>query len=199
MIAIAMSAWLWMGPALAGDPDLYQQSYEQETMGAYRSALATLDQLSRGEQASYTSLLRHGWLLYLDGQFDPSTQAYDQAIAAKPKALEPKLGKMLPLLAQRRWADAERVGREVLSADPRSYLGRSRTAWAVYNLGRYPDAERLYREVLADYPSDVEMRAGLGWALLSQGKKPAAASEFEAVLLVAPKHASAAKGLTQSR
>jgi tetratricopeptide (TPR) repeat protein len=176
-------------------PDLYQRSYELEATGGYRTALSTLDQLPGSEKGAYTYLLRRGWLLYLDGQLDASLRAYDQAVAAEPEAIEPLLGRMLPLLAARRWADAEATGQQVLARDPRSYLGRSRTAWATYNLGRNDAAAALYRGLVADYPADVEMRAGLGWALLGQGKKADAAKAFEAVLRVAPKHASAREGL----
>lgn len=199
MIEIALGAWLWLTPALAGDPDVYQRSYEQEALGAYAAAVQTLSGLSSRETSSYTAELRRAWLQYLSGQYDASISAYDRATRLHPDAIEPRLGKLLPLLALRRWADAERLGREILKDDPRSYLARSRTAWATYNLGRYADAEKLYREVLADYPSDVEMRAGLGWALLSQGDKAAAAREFDAVLRVSPQHASAKSGKDQAR
>jgi Tfp pilus assembly protein PilF len=178
--------------------DQYQRSYEQEATGAYRTALSTLDGVTSAEKGAYTYKLRRAWLLYLDGQHDLSIQAYDQAVAAEPGAIEPLLGKMLPLLAARRWADAEKVGQEVLKRDPKSYLGRSRTAWAAYNLGRNTDAEALYRGLVQDYPSDVDMRAGLGWSLLGLGRKAEAAQAFEAVLRVAPKHPTAADGLAMS-
>lgn len=179
--------------------DLYQRSYEQEATGAYRTALSTLDGVPSGEKGAYTYKLRRAWLLYLDGQLDGSIQAYDQAVAAEPGAIEPLLGKMLPLLAARRWADAERVGQQVLTKDPKSYLGRSRTAWATYNLGRNAEAEALYRGLVHDYPSDVDMRAGWGWSLLGLGRKDEAAKAFEAVLRVAPKHGTAGEGLAMSR
>ena len=193
-----MILWMWLS-ALAAVPDLYQQSYEQEALGAYRTALGALDSLPAEEKSSYTYTLRRGWLLYLDGQLDASVQAYDQAITRAAEAIEPRLGKMLPLLAARRWADAEKVGRDVLARDAKSYLGRSRLAWALYNLGRYGEAETLYRGLLADYPSDVEMRAGLAWTLLKLGKKEDALKLFDEVLKIAPRHASAAAGRDAAR
>lgn len=180
-------------------PELYQQSYDQEAVGNFVGAMASVDALPSSEQQTYTWALRKAWLAYLAGRFDVSIGAYDQAIRRAPKAVEPLLGKMLPLLATRRWADARAVGGQVLAMDPESFLGRSRSAWASYNLGRYADAEQLYRGVLADYPGDVEMRAGLGWTLLKQGKAGAARKEFEAVLHVAPKHPSALSGLAACR
>ena len=189
-----MIAALWALVALGATPDLYQQSYEQEALGAYRSALASLERLPATDKQAYVYALRRGWLLYLDGQLDASAAAYDTAIARAPAAIEPLLGKLLPLLAARRWADAEMVGRRLLALDPKSALGRARTAHALHNLGRYGEAEQLYRSLIGDYPADVDARAGLGWALLQLGRSQEARECFDAVLQVAPKHASAQAG-----
>lgn len=195
-----MVGLIWLSLAAAQTaPELYQRSYEQEALGAWPAALATLEQMPSQERASYTWALRRAWLSYLAGDFDRSIAAYDEAIRRSPEAIEPRLGKMLPLLAVRRWVDAERVGVEVLAKDPGSYLARSRTAWARYNLGRYGEAEQLYRGLVADYPSDVEMRAGLGWCLVKLGRKREAAEQFDAVLHVSPRHPSALDGRAAAR
>lgn len=190
----------WLAAALAAEtPQIYQQSYEQEAAGAWTSALGALDALPAPEKESYLFALRRGWLLHQQGRFEDSVQAYDLAIARAPEAIEPWLGKTLPLLALRRWSDVDVAARGVLARDPKSYLGRSRLAWALFNLGRHAEAEPLYRGLVADYPSDVEMRAGLGWTLLQLGKREAARSQFESVLQVAPRSASAAAGLAAAR
>lgn len=192
--------WVLLSGAGAAEvPDLYQQSYEQEALGAWRSALAALEALPPAEKQGYLYALRRGWLLYLDGQLDAAIGAYDQAIAREPDAIEPLLGRTLPLLAARRWTEAEAACRQVLARDPKNATARGRQAWALYNLGRYAEAEPIYRALSAEWPSDVELRAGLGWTLLQLGKKDQARPLFEAVLRVAPKHASAAAGLAAAR
>lgn len=188
----------WALAAWAGAPDTWQQSYDQEARGAFVEALASMDQLPSADKATYTWQLRRGWLLYLQGRYDDATTAYERAVTLAPKAVEPLLGEMLPLLAARRWADAERVGRKVLALDPKSAIGRMRTGLALHNLGRYADAEAMYRSVLEDWPSDVDARAGLGWAQLKLGRIDEARKAFDAVLGVAPRHASAQAGRAES-
>ncbi|MCB9688357.1 MAG: tetratricopeptide repeat protein [Alphaproteobacteria bacterium] len=185
---------LWTLMAVAGAPDTWQQSYDEEARGAFVEALASHERLPSADQGTYTWQLRKAWLLYLQGRYDESTTAYERAVGMAPKAVEPLLGEMLPLLAARRWADAERVGRKVLALDPKSALGRMRTGLALHNLGRYADAEALYRSVVEDWPSDVDARAGLGWAQLKLGRVEEAKRTFDAVLGVAPRHASAQAG-----
>lgn len=175
-------------------PSLLQESYEQEAMGRVQDALATLERIP-GASQGYVFHLRRGWLLYLVGRHADAVPAYERAIAAAPASIEARLGVMLPLMAQRRWIDADRQGREVLKRDAVNYLASSRSAFCAYNLGRWADALPLYRKMVEHYPSDVEMRAGLGWTLLKLGNGAEAARAFREVLELAPKHASAKEGL----
>ena len=199
--AVLVIALAGLGAASAqeGVPQLYQASYELEAARQYGPALDALARMPDAEKKTYVWQLRTGWLSYLAGQYDPAIAAYRKAVALAPDAVEPRLGLMLPLMAQRRWKDAEVAGREVLRRDPGSYLGQSRLAFALYNLGRYPEAEAMYRKVLAAYPSDVEMRAGLGWSLLKQGKREAAVAAFKDVLRVSPRQASALAGMAAAK
>jgi len=41
---------------------------------------------------------------------------------------------MLPLMAQGKWSDAEKVAKEILFLDPLSYMANSRLAYIYYNL-----------------------------------------------------------------
>lgn len=187
-------------PARAGDdavPTAYQSSYDLEAAGKYREALAALDPVAASEGTSYVYRLRRGWLHYLTGDHRTAIAEYGRAIDLAPRALEPRLGLMLPQMALRLWKDAASTGRWILARDPHNYLGRSRLAFISYNLGRYDDAVELYRAVLADYPSDVEMRAGLGWSLLRGGDIAGGAGELRQVLRVAPRHASAQAGIVE--
>ncbi|MBO86140.1 MAG: hypothetical protein CL927_12345 [Deltaproteobacteria bacterium] len=176
------------------DPRLYQASYDLESIQDYAGALGKMDQIG-GEQQGYVYHLRRGWLLYLLGRHGDSAAAYRAAVEAAPDSLEARQGLVLPLMAMKRWLDAEAVCVELLSAAPTDYRGNSRLAFILYSMGRYGAAADRYEVVLTLYPSDVEMRAGLGWSLLKQGKTAEARSAFEAVLQVAPSHVSAREGL----
>jgi tetratricopeptide (TPR) repeat protein len=184
---------------LAPGPQAYQDSYDLEARGAFDGALVALRKAPASEQTTYVFKLRQAWLQYLTGRHDAAIGTYRQAIALMPKAVEPRLGLMLPQIALRRWLDVEKSAREVLAMDPKNYLASSRLAWALYNLGRYPEAEKQYRAVLDGYPSDIEMQAGLGWSLLQAGQGEAAAGIFTQVLRVAPRHRSAADGVRAAR
>ena len=176
----------------------YQRSYELEAAGNYQGAIDALMRAPSNEQSRYVFQLRLGWLNYLAGRLDRSIQSYRRAVGQAPAAIEPRLGLMLPLMAARRWLEAGRVGREVLDRDPKSYLARSRLAFASYSAGRYDEAASLYASVLADYPADAEMLVGLGWAQLKAGKRTEATRTFRAVVSFAPGHPQAQAGLRAS-
>ncbi len=171
-----------------------QQSYELEAVGKTQDALAALERIEPSARG-YVVHLRRGWLLYVLGRYGEAVAPYEQAIAAAPKAIEPRLGVMLPLMAERRWLDASAHAQKVLERDPGNYLASSRLAFSLYNLGRFGDALPHYLRIVEAYPSDVEMRNGVGWTLLKLGRGKESAQAFREVLLIAPKNASALEGL----
>lgn len=178
-------------------PELYRQSYALEAKGDTAGALKAMEAVVAAGVTDYTATLRRGWLLYLVGRYTESSAAYGKAIALEPKAVEPKLGAMLPAMALRRWKDAEKLGADVLAVAPGDYVALSRTAYIHYQQARWDQAERFYRQALVLYPSNVEMRLGLGWTQLKQGKKAEARASFEHVLQVAPDSTSAQEGVAQ--
>lgn len=175
--------------------EIYQRSYDHEATQQYDAALVGLEKMPAAEKASYPYLLRRAWLLYTNGRHAEAVAAYDAAIAKAPDGIEAQLGKTLPLMALRRWADVEKAARKVLASSPHHYLAESRLAWALYNLGRFSEALDAYKALAALYPADVEMQAGVGWALLKLGRKADAAASFRRVLELAPRHPTAREGL----
>jgi len=183
------------GAARAQAPgDLYRRSYAAEARGDVEGALEPLERLGPAG-AGYVAQLRKGWLLYLAGRHAPAAEHYLRAAALEPAAVEPRLGAMLPLMALRRWKDAERLGEEVLALAPNDFLATSRLAWVHYNQAQWAEAEALYRRALAAYPASAEMLAGLGWTLLKQGRHREARTALEAALAFAPDHQVARDGL----
>ncbi|MDP1822586.1 MAG: tetratricopeptide repeat protein [Archangium sp.] len=184
-------------PSLAQTvPELYRQSYALEARGDPAGALKAMEAVV-ARTPDYVATLRRAWLLYLVGRYTDATVAYGKAIALEPKAVEPKLGAMLPAMALRRWKEAERLGTEVLSASPGEFLAVSRLAFIHFEQARWDKAEAFYRQALALFPANVEMQTGLAWTWLRQGKADEARAGFQRVLQVAPDSASAEEGLAQ--
>jgi tetratricopeptide (TPR) repeat protein len=170
-------------------------SYDSEAAGKLREALGALEQLPPGRKDSYLGWARRGWLLYRLGQHADSVESYKKAIAHAPRAVEPRLGILLPQLALHRWTDAELMAKEVLRMDPASYLATLRLAFAYYNLQRYPESAALYQKLRDLYPSDTDVRSGLSWALLKAGRNQEAAREFRDLLAISPRLVTAQEGL----
>lgn len=190
-------ALLLLAPAAGaadGVPDIYRQSYGAEARGDLGGALQLMERLGPAG-GTYVAQLRTGWLLYLAGRHAPSAEAYQRAVALEPAAVEARLGAMLPLMALRRWKDAERLGEEALALAPGDFTAVSRLAWIQYSQAQWARAEALYRRALAGWPASAEMRTGLAWSLLKQGRNKEAREAFEAVLLYAPDLLSAREGL----
>lgn len=182
-------------PAEPPFAETYRQSYALEARGDAIGSLQVLEAIGARGAQDYVYQLRRGWLLYLAGRYAESVQAYDKATALEPKASEPRLGAMLPLMALRRWVDATRQGEQVLTLAPGDFTALSRLAYIHYQLAGFPTAEAYYRKALAQYPANTEMRAGLGWSLLKLNRFKEARAELERVLVFAPDHASARAGL----
>ena len=200
----AIVATVWMSLASPGlaraaeapsVPELYRLSYATEARGDPAGALHFMDEAARQGEADYLLHLRRGWLLYLARRHADASAAYARAIEAEPRAVEPRLGAMLPLMAQRRWTEAERLGHDVLGIAPGDFTAQSRLASIQYTQGNYAPAEAWYRRALESYPGSVEMRVGLAWSLLKQRRLTDARAEFEKVLRVAPDHPGANDGL----
>lgn len=198
--ALLLAVTLTLVPAHAADtPALYQASYEREAVADYAGALANIDALLAAGEDDYVVHLRRGWLLYLSGRYADSVVDYQAAATRDPASAEAVAGLSLPLMALRRWTEAERACKRLLELTPNNYLGLSRLAYVLYSSGRYAEAEAQYAAVLRLYPSDVEMRTGLGWAQLKQGKVSQARAAFSEVLRTAPGHTSSKEGLAAAK
>jgi tetratricopeptide (TPR) repeat protein len=175
--------------------ELFESSFSHEATGNNQRALADMQEAVKLAPQHYLANLRVGWLAYGRQRYDESIAAYQRATELAPRALEPQLGVMLPLMAAKRWAIADKVGRSILAVAPRNYLATSRLAYIAFSQAKFHESEVLYRQVLDDYPGDIEMMLGLGWAQLRQGKAAEARQMFRQVLGISRQNASAKAGL----
>jgi tetratricopeptide (TPR) repeat protein len=176
-------------------PDLYRASYQAEARGDYAGALGRLREIRKAAGASYFASLRTGWLAYLASDLSTAEANYRDAIAAKPKAIEAKIGLTLVLFVAQKWRPLEAACKQVLAENDKNPSVRARLAAAYYNLGNFPDAAAGYRKLVEEYPGELDYQTGLGWALLRLGKIEEARKMFGFVLLVSPDNPNARDGM----
>ncbi len=198
LVTVSVGA-VW--PAVAEDgpsraATLYRESYHLEASRDFSGALSRMKEIASRGDRSYFAVARTAWLAHISGDFAAAENAYREAAVLAPKALEPKLGLTLPLLASKKWRDLERACRDVLAADPNHATARARLAHALYMQGNYPDAASLYRRLIEEYPGELDHQTGLAWANLRMGKRAEARATFSAVLAVSPDNANAKQGLS---
>lgn len=179
----------------ANIPEYFETSFNHETRGNYEEGLNAVLRILRIDHRNYTAMLRAGWLAYLKGDYKNSVGYYQKAVLLEPKAVEPKLGLMLPLMASKEWDAAGDVASKILKFDEKNYLANSRLAYIFFSQGRYGEAEKQYQKVISWYPADIDMKIGLGWTLLRMDNKKEAAGIFRDVLTVRKNNTSALDGM----
>ena len=176
-------------------PELYRASYQSEARGDYAGALGRLREIRKAAGVSYFASLRTGWLAYLASDLTTAEANYRDAIAAKPKAIEAKIGLTLVLFVAQKWRPLEAACKQVLAENDKNPTVRARLAAAFYNLGNFPDAAAGYRKLVEEYPAELDYQTGLGWALLRLGKIEEAQKVFGFVLSVSPDNPNARDGM----
>jgi tetratricopeptide (TPR) repeat protein len=132
----------------------YFRSYDYERSQDYDNAIRALGPVYEAYPSGYTVNLRMGWLFYLNGNFSNATAHYDVAIAAAPSAIEPKLGKLLPLMAQGRWDAAENLAYQIVSVDHYNYYGNLRLGIALRMREKLEAAYQVVLKMATAYPTD---------------------------------------------
>ncbi len=187
---------LWAAPrALAEPADLYRQSYQLEAKGDYSGALTRMREVRKAAGASYFLSLRTGWLLYLSADYAAAEKSYREAVAAKPGAIEAKIGLSLVLYVEQKWKELETTCKQVLAEDAKNAVVRARMAAGYYGAGNYADAAALYRKLVEEYPGELDYQTGYAWALQRMGKREEARKLFQAVLAVSPDNLNANQGM----
>ena len=147
----------------------YRKSYDLERDGHYAAALQALQSATEGTPRDYTLALRLGWLAYHSGDYPDSEHYYRSAVQAAPQAIEARLGLLLPLLAQLRWAEAEQVAYQILKDDPLNYYATLRLCVALRAQGKLDLAQRQGEKLLARYPGDSAALGQLALTLRAAG------------------------------
>lgn len=183
------------GPQAADLAGAYKRSLDYERVQDYQNAIRALAPVYESTPNGYTVNLRMGWLFYLNGNHANAEAHYDVATKAAPMALEPKLGRLLPLLAQGRWSEAETLAYQVVSVDHFNYYGNLRLAIALRMQGKLDAAHQIALKMTGAYPSDVLHLSELAQIQDARGEKAEARRIFGEVLLLDPENQTARRYL----
>ncbi len=173
----------------------YKRSLDYERVQDYQNAIRALAPVHEASPNGYTVNLRMGWLFYLNGNYANAEAHYEAATKAAPMALEPKLGRLLPLLAQGRWSDAETLAYQVVSVDHYNYYGNLRLAIALRMQGKLDAAYQIALKMTGAYPADVLHAVELAQIQDARGEKAEARRIFGEVLLLDPENQTARRYL----
>ncbi|MCK5217978.1 tetratricopeptide repeat protein [bacterium] len=171
--------------------DAYYQSYHYERIQDYTKSVQAIKKVFKTYPKSYTINLRLGWLYYLKKNYANAIYHYEKAIQLAPGAVEPKLGYMLPLLAQEKYEKVETLAHKVLAIDPLNYYGNLRLSIALRHQKKFDLDEKEIRKMLLLYPTNVAFLTEMALIKSAQGKKKSALNIFGDIIILDPDNASA--------
>lgn len=158
LVLICVASWSGRPAEVAAQPsvqdarDAFSKSYQYERTQNYPEAIRVLLNL---QERSYLIDLRLGWLYHLSGNYANARQFYTAAMQAAPKAIEPRLGYTLPLLAQARYDEVEATTKTILMMDANNYLASLRLSFALRMQKKFPQAREVNAAMLELLPTDV--------------------------------------------
>jgi tetratricopeptide (TPR) repeat protein len=190
LVAAAGAALLLCNAAVA-QPSPWLKSYELEAAGQWSDALAAIDANEDSAGESEFKSLRRAWLFHAMGNETASAREYADVVRRYPQSMDARLGLTLPLLAARRWREAEQAARSALELAPNHYTALQRLTLAQEGQHDWAGMARTAASWAAAYPSDALPPLYMGRAQLAQGRRDFAAKAFAAVLVRNPAHAEA--------
>lgn len=191
-LAASLVAALMLGAAGAfAQEAAWQNSYQLEASSKYAEAVSALDPVPANGPDAEFKLLRRGWLYYLAGSFNESIRDYRLAIERNGKSVDARLGVTLPLLAQRRWREAEQSARAALELAPNNYIGLLRVAVAQEGQRDWSAMARTTASLVNLYPTDATAYVYHARANAWLNKREDAVAAYLAVLSRYPGHLEA--------
>lgn len=173
--------------------EAYSKSFQYEKIGRYKDAIKALSAVYNEYPDGYTINLRLGWLYYLSKRYANSIFHYEKAIKINPYSIEAKLGYTLPLLAQERFSDVEKVCYQILYTDFYNYYGNLRLSYVLRMQKKYDLAEKVSKKMLYIYPTDINFLTELGIVEYLKGNKKEAIKIFKNILILDPENSTAKK------
>ncbi|MGQ0708658.1 MAG: tetratricopeptide repeat protein [Rhodoferax sp.] len=189
-VSLAAAMAFCAGSAMAQEA-AWQSSYQLEGAGKYADAIAAIDPVPANGPDAELRLLRRGWLYYLAGKHDDAIREYRLAAERNQRSVDARLGMVLPMLAAKRWRDADQAARAVLELAPNNYTAMVRLAIAQEGLQDWAGMVKTAAALVGSYPTDATSQVYLARANAWLGKRPDAVAAYTAVLMRYPGHLEA--------
>jgi len=172
----------------------FQQSYNYEADKNYTQAANELIKVYNAD--SYDINLRLGWLNFKAGSLDESMKYYQNAIALKPYAIEPRIGFTYPASAVGNWNQVEEQYKKILEVDQMNTVANYYLGLMYYNREQYDVALKYFELVVNLYPFDYDSVIMYAWTKFKMQNLREAKVLFQKALLIRPGDSSALEGLT---
>jgi len=185
---LGLSSLLMAEPAVK---TAYYRSYTHEKLEDYRNAIEALIPVYQQYPSGYTLNLRLGWLYYLQHSYADSLRHYKKAIAVVPSSNEARLGYVLPLLAQKKWVEAEEVLFAILKVDAYAVTANLRLAYCLRMQKKYELAAQVSQKMLALAPTSVLFLTELAAVKVVTGQTEQAVKIYQDILILDPENSSA--------
>jgi len=199
LLAALLSAMTLFSMSVLAQGNVWQNSYQLEAAGKYAEALAAIDSVpANGAEAELKTLPR-GWLYYLLGSYNEAIREYRFAVDRNSQSVDARLGIVLPLLAQKRWREAEKNARESLELASNNYTGLLRLTLALEGQRDWPGMEKSAAAMVSHYPTDTSAYVYLARAYAWQGRPANASAAYTAVLARYPGHLEALTYINKNR
>jgi tetratricopeptide (TPR) repeat protein len=191
-IFIALMSALVLSPIAAhAEIPTWQNSYKLEAAGKYAEALTAIDSVAVNGADAELKSLRRGWLYYLQGNYSEAIREYRYSVERNKQSVDARLGITLPMLAQKRWREAEQNARESLELAPNNYTGLLRLTLALEGQRDWVNMAKTATTLVATYPTDATAYTYLARAYAWQGRRNEAVAAYTAVLSRYPGHLEA--------
>lgn len=135
--------------------------------------------------------LRIAWLEYRAGRHNEAIAQYNLVLQSNPRSIDGRLGLTLPLLAQKRWAEAAMQAKQVINQSPWDYYAHARLMVCEEALKQWAVLEQHAAEATAVWASDANAFVYLARARVAQGNGAGAKQAYQQVLERIPQHEEA--------
>ncbi|RMH73551.1 MAG: tetratricopeptide repeat protein [Gemmatimonadetes bacterium] len=169
----------------------YERSYTYEKIQDYQNAIKAMLAVFNAYPEGYTVNVRLGWLYYLNQNYANAIDHYQKAMKTAPYAAEAKLGYLLPLLAQGKYSEVEKIAYQILTIDYYNYYANLRLALALRMQEKYDLAQTVVERMLLLYPTDVPFLVEQALVKQAQDDPEAATAIFWDVLILDPENVTA--------
>lgn len=182
LLAVVSAALVLSVTSAQAEDPAWKNSYQLETAGKYKDAITALDLVPANSPDAELKAIRRGWLNYMLGSFNDSIREYRLAIDRNGKSVEARLGVILPLMAQKRWREAEQNARATLDIAPNNYLALLRLTIAQEAQQNWASMEKTTVTMTTAYPTDATAYVYLARAKAWLNKKDEAITAYSAAL-----------------